>query len=69
VAPRPIRRYNQVESMATHPISPQREHVEPLTYEQGWELLWSLEGSMKDLFPEEGGPSGVLQQMRDDWCE
>ena len=55
--------------MATHPISPQPEHKEPLTYEQGWELLWSLEGSMKGLFPEEGGPSSVLQQMRDDWGE
>jgi hypothetical protein len=41
----------------------------PLTREEWWDLLWSLEGSMKGWFPEEGGPSGILRKEREDWGE
>jgi hypothetical protein len=57
--------------MASHPVPPSAtESTEkPLNYEQGWELLWSSEGSMKDLFPEEGGASGLLLKEREAWGE
>ncbi len=41
----------------------------PLTREEAWELLWSLEGSMKGWFPEEGGPSEILRREREAWGE
>ena len=41
----------------------------PLTYEEGWALLWNLEGSMKGWFPEAGGASGILLRERDAWGE
>jgi hypothetical protein len=55
--------------MAANPISPANDTVadQPLTREEGWALLWSLEGSMKDWFPEEGGASGVLEKEREAW--
>jgi hypothetical protein len=59
--------------MASHSILPATNHSEvdekPLTYEEGWALFWSLEGSMKGWFPEEGGASGVLRKEREDWGE
>ena len=49
--------------MASNPTPPaKRPHEKPLTREEWWDLLWSLEGSMKGWFPEEGGPSGVLRK-------
>jgi hypothetical protein len=57
--------------MASHsvpPATPERDE-KPLSYEEGWALLWSLEGSMEGWFPEEGGPSGVLRKEREDWGE
>lgn len=59
--------------MASHSIpSPATEaqvDEKPLTYGEGWALFWSLEGSMKGWFPEEGGPSGILRKEREDWGE
>jgi len=56
--------------MASSPIPSQPlEDETPLTREQAWELLWSLEGSMEGWFPDEGGASGVLQKERDAWGE
>ncbi len=59
--------------MASHPISPSPQQPEldekPLSYDEGWALFWSLEGSMKDWFPEEGGASGVLLREREAWGE
>jgi len=57
--------------MASHPIPPviTQTPEQPLTREEGWELLWSLEGSLKDAFPEEGGASAVLLRERDAWGE
>ena len=50
--------------------SPQPERDEkPLAYEEGWSLLWSLEGSMKGWFPDEGGASRVLLREREAWGE
>jgi hypothetical protein len=40
-----------------------------LNYDDGWALFWSLEGSMKGWFPEEGGASGVLLREREAWGE
>jgi hypothetical protein len=57
--------------MASHPIPPATtaRNEEPLTAEEGWALFWSLAGSMKGWFPEDGGPSGVLRKEREDWGE
>lgn len=57
--------------MASHPVPPITTEADerPLTYEEGWELLWSLEGSMEGWFPEEGGPSGILLTEREAWGE
>ena len=59
--------------MASHSIPPATVEPEvdekPLTYEEGWALLWSLEGSMEGWFPEEGGASGILRKEREDWGE
>ena len=41
----------------------------PLTQDEWWDLLWSLEGSMEGWFPEEGGASGVLLREREAWGE
>jgi hypothetical protein len=40
-----------------------------LSYDEGWALLLSLEGSMKGWFPEEGGASGVFLREREAWGE
>ena len=39
--------------MASHPIQPAPPELDekPLSYEEGWALLWSLEGSMKVTCP------------------
>jgi hypothetical protein len=57
--------------MASHPVVPATPELDekPLTQEEWWDLLWSLEGSMKGLFPEEGGASGVLRKEREAWGE
>jgi hypothetical protein len=57
--------------MASHPIQPAPPELDekPLSYEEGWALLWSLEGSMKGWFPEEGGASGVMLREREAWGE
>jgi hypothetical protein len=62
--------------MASHPISPIPTpspepglDEKPLTYDEAWELLLSLEGSMKGWFPDEGGPSAVLLKEREAWGE
>jgi hypothetical protein len=57
--------------MASHPIPPATTQTseQPLTREEGWELLWSLEGSLKDVFPEEGGASAVFLREREAWGE
>ena len=59
--------------MASHPIPPSSTEPEldekPLSYEEGWALFWTLEGSMKGWFPEEGGPSEILRKEREDWGE
>jgi hypothetical protein len=59
--------------MASHPISPATPESDldekPLTYEESWELLSSLEGSMKGWFPDEGGASGVHLKEREAWGE
>ena len=55
--------------MATHPNPTQPANEPPLTYEEAWDLLWSLEGSLKDAFPEEGGASEVLRRERELWGE
>jgi hypothetical protein len=56
--------------MASNPTPPSKELDEkPLTAEEGWALFWSLEGSMKGWFPEEGGASGILRKEREDWGE
>lgn len=56
--------------MASHPIPPTTpEDEKPLSAEEGWELLLSLEGSMKGWFPDEGGPSEVLRREREAWGE
>jgi hypothetical protein len=49
--------------MASNPTPPSNDLDEkPLTAEEGWALFWSLEGSMKGWFPEEGGASGILRK-------
>ncbi len=55
--------------MASNPIPPATADAteKPLTRDEWWDLLWSLEGSMKGWFPEEGGPSGILRKQRADW--
>ena len=56
--------------MASNPTPPSNDPDEkPLTREEWWDLLWSLEGSMKGWFPEEGGPSEVLRREREAWGE
>lgn len=57
--------------MASHPIQPAPPELDekPLSYEEGSALLWSLEGSMKSWFPEEGGASGVMLREREAWGE
>jgi hypothetical protein len=57
--------------MASHPIPPATPELDekPLSYEEGWALFWTLEGSMKGWFPEEGGPSGIHLKEREDWGE
>jgi hypothetical protein len=57
--------------MASHhiPTVATEPPEKPLTAEEGWALLWSLEGSMKGWFPEEGGASGILRKEREDWGE
>jgi len=57
--------------MASNPIPPSTPELDekPLSYEEGWALLWSLEGSMEGLFPEEGGASGVMLREREAWGE
>ena len=62
--------------MASHPTPPSTAAQpesgpgeKPLTREEWWDLLWSLEGSMKGWFPEEGGPSEVLRREREAWGE
>jgi len=56
---------NSIPTVRTHP----EENEKTLTYEEGWALLWSLEGSMKGWFPEEGGASGILRKELEDWGE
>ena len=55
--------------MASQPIPPNEAvaNGRPLTQQEWWDLLWSLEGSMEGWFPEEGGPSAILQRERDVW--
>ena len=57
--------------MASHPIPPATPELDekPLSYEEGWALLCSLEGSMEGLFPEQGGASGVMLREREAWGE
>jgi hypothetical protein len=57
--------------MASHPIPSGAPELEekPLTHDEWWDLLWSLEGSMKGWFPEEGGASGILLKEREAWGE
>jgi hypothetical protein len=59
--------------MASHPTPPATTEPgvdeKPLTAEEGWALFWSLEGSMKGWFPEEGGASGIHQKEREAWGE
>jgi len=57
--------------MASQPIPPAttEAHERPLTQEEGWALFWSLEGSMKNMLREEGGPSEVLRKEREAWGE
>ncbi len=57
--------------MASHPVPPATPELDekPLTAEEGWALFWTLEGSMKGWFPEEGGASGILRKEREDWGE
>ncbi len=57
--------------MASNPTSPATTEAseKPLTREEWWDLFWSLEGSMKGWFPEEGGPSEVLRREREAWGE
>ena len=56
--------------MASNPTPPSNDLDEkPLTAEEWWDLLWSLEGSMKGWFPDEGGPSEVLRREREAWGE
>ena len=57
--------------MASHPVPPATPEPDekPLSYEEGWALFWTLEGSMKGWFPEEGGPSEILRKEREDWGE
>jgi len=55
-----------------NPPAPQPESgadEKPLTREEAWELLWSLEGSMKGWFPEQGGPSEIMRREREAWGE
>ena len=54
--------------MASNPTPPSNDlDTTPVTAEDGWALLWSLEGSMRGWFPEEGGASGVIRKEREDW--
>ena len=57
--------------MASNPIPPStpEDPEKPLTRDEWWDLLWSLEGSMKGWFPEEGGPSEILRREREAWGE
>ena len=57
--------------MASHPIPPATHELDekPLTRDEWWDLLWSLEGSMEGWFPEEGGPSEILRREREAWGE
>ena len=56
--------------MASQPI-PEPEQIEGaerrLSYEEGWALLWELEGSMAGWFPDEGGASAVFLREREEW--
>jgi hypothetical protein len=55
--------------MASHPIPTTTTDCteEPLTADEGWALFWSLDGSMKGWFPEDGGASGALRKEHEDW--
>jgi hypothetical protein len=57
--------------MASNPIPPSSTDApeKPLTAEEGWALFWTLEGSMKGWFPEEGGASGIHLKEREAWGE
>ncbi len=56
-------------NMASHPIPTTTTDCteEPLTADEGWALFWSLDGSMKGWFPEDGGASGALRKEHEDW--
>jgi hypothetical protein len=57
--------------MASQPIPElQQTEEEPrLSREEGWALLRSLYGSLRDAFPEEGGAAEVFRKEREAWGE
>lgn len=55
--------------MATQPVPNPAEEERPLSYEEGWELLQKLYGSLRGALAEEGGASEVLRREREAWGE
>jgi hypothetical protein len=54
--------------MATHPVPPVVDNEErPLTREEGWELLHSMRGILKESYAKLGGAEEYHRQEREAW--
>lgn len=53
--------------MATNPIPAVASEPRPLTKDEGWDLIFSLFGSAKDLYAQVGGAEAWIQSERAAW--
>ncbi len=59
--------------MASHPVIPATgeldPHEKPLSYEEGWDLIFSLFGTAKEMYAPYGGGEAWLRSERAAWNE
>ena len=55
--------------MATNTTPAAPSEAPPLTVDEGWDLIFSLFGSAKDLYAKVGGAEAWIRSERAAWAE